>query len=134
MSRREGAPLREELIGQLHYFDEFADELGRLANPSERDRTYALIQQYRDRIEQYVTGGRQQPATEVLVGSSVTIAYEDGGTETYKLVLPNESNIDEGCLSFVSPLGSKLVLSRVGDSVEVESPAGVYRVQIISVE
>ena len=133
MNRRNGKLSREELISQLHYFDEFADELGRLASPAEKDRTYSLIQQYRERVERYVTSGQQPPEAEVLIGRMVTIAYEDGGAETYKLVLPNASNIDEGCLSFISPLGSKLVLSRTGDSVEVESPAGLYRVQVVDV-
>ncbi len=62
-----------------------------------------------------------------------TVTYEDMETHevfTYKLVGSTESNILEGKISNESPVGSKLIGSKVGQVVTVESPNGTLNYKI----
>jgi transcription elongation factor GreA len=83
-----------------------------------------------------VLEGSLQGETDSLVwiGSDVTVIDEiEGLEETYKIVLPQQIDADLGHISFMSPLGSKLLLARQGDRIEVDSPSGGYGVLVSNV-
>ena len=67
---------------------------------------------------------------EVNLGSTVTISYDDGETEEYKLVGSMEANPFENKISNESPLGIALLKHKIGDVVEVASPNGGYNIKI----
>ena len=67
---------------------------------------------------------------EVNLGSTVTISYDDGETEEYKLVGSMEADPFENKISNESPLGIALLSHRIGDIVEVASPNGGYNIKI----
>ncbi|MFC4597104.1 GreA/GreB family elongation factor [Cohnella hongkongensis] len=123
---------REDLLRQLAYFEKEASELLRKAYPdlTRRDATRDRISEYCDHIHAYLNGeiiGETDAC--VWIGSSVTIVDEiDGTEERYKVVLPHEIDADLGHISFLSPLGSRLLLARKGDRIEVDSPSGSYAV------
>ena len=61
------------------------------------------------------------------------MTYEDMETHenfTYKLVGSTESNILEGKISNESPIGSKLIGSKVGQVITVETPNGTLNYKI----
>ena len=67
---------------------------------------------------------------EVNLGSTVTISYDDGETEEYKLVGSMEADPFENKISNESPLGIALLKHKIGDVVEVTSPNGGYNIKI----
>lgn len=66
----------------------------------------------------------------VNLGSTVTISYDDGETEEYKLVGSMEADPFENKISNESPLGIALLKHKIGDIVEVASPNGGYNIKI----
>lgn len=66
----------------------------------------------------------------VDLGSTVTISYDDGETEEYKLVGSMEADPFENKISNESPLGIALLKHKIGDIVEVASPNGGYNIKI----
>lgn len=71
----------------------------------------------------------------VRFGAFVTLVDEERDEEvSYQLVGEPESDVDQGRLSVVSPLGRALVGRQEGDEVEFRAPGGVRRFTIIKVE
>ena len=71
----------------------------------------------------------------VGVGSSVTVydvKYEE--VAKYLIVGSTEANSRENKISNESPLGKGLIGSEVGDTVDVEAPAGVMQFKILEIE
>lgn len=67
----------------------------------------------------------------VQVGSCVVVQKE--GTEEKRelcIVSPHEANIQEGKISYESPLGEALLGKREGEVVEVATPSGAVRYHI----
>lgn len=71
--------------------------------------------------------------TEVSLGTTVTISYDDGEEEEYKLVGSMEADPFENKISNESPLGIALLSHKIGDVVEVESPNGGYNIKIVKI-
>ena len=59
----------------------------------------------------------------VDIGSSVTVENSNGRKQSYKLVGSAEASPLEGKISNESPVGQALLGHKVGDEVEVETPA-----------
>ena len=70
---------------------------------------------------------------EVSLGSVVTISYEDGEEEEYKIVGSMEADPFENKISNESPLGVALLKHKTGDQVEVASPNGGYTIKIVKI-
>jgi len=66
--------------------------------------------------------------------SSVVIFNHNLGKEfTYLLVSPEEADHKSGKISIQSPIGNAIIGKSVGDTVEVEVPAGTIRIEIIKI-
>jgi transcription elongation factor GreA len=63
-------------------------------------------------------------------GSKLTMK-ENGAAMTYELVMPEDSDPDKGLISVASPIGRALVGKEEGDEVQVPTPAGVRRFEIL---
>jgi transcription elongation factor GreB len=70
----------------------------------------------------------------VRFGATVTIREESGQTKTYAIVGVDEIDIKKRHISWVSPLGSALLKSKVGDFVLFRSPKGEEELEIVSIE
>jgi transcription elongation factor GreB len=72
----------------------------------------------------------------IFFGAWVTLEDEAGAERRYRLVGPDETDVDRGLISAESPLGRVLLGKRAGDEVTVLRPAGtaVYVVTHISYE
>jgi|SRR5215204_5217680 transcription elongation factor GreA len=74
-------------------------------------------------------------STRVSIGSTVVVAdLEEDEEITYTLVGPGEIDARKGKISIQSPVGRALDRRGVGDTVEVEVPAGVVRYRIERIE
>lgn len=71
--------------------------------------------------------------SEVNLGATVKISYDDGETEEYKIVGSMEADPFENKISNESPLGIALLHHKVGDQVNVDSPNGGYSIKIESI-
>lgn len=69
----------------------------------------------------------------VAVGSHVVIQEKGEEPETYHLVGSQEADPRKGRISNESPIGRALLGHKVGESVEVETPAGATRFKIIEI-
>jgi len=72
----------------------------------------------------------QKDKNAVNVGSTVTIIYDDGEEDTFKIVGSLEADPLENKISNESPFGKAILGKKVGEKIEVESPNGAYQVQI----
>ncbi|MNC45801.1 transcription elongation factor GreA [compost metagenome] len=72
----------------------------------------------------------------MLIGSRVWISYlDDMSTETLTIVNPHhavlpEDNSGECPVSFLSPMGRKLLMKTCGELVQVDTPSGRIPVRI----
>ncbi|MGI5836755.1 MAG: GreA/GreB family elongation factor [Chloroflexota bacterium] len=69
----------------------------------------------------------------VGVGSKVVVQWEDGEREDFILVGPPEVDTSAGKISYEAPVGRALMGNRAGMWVDVETPGGSCRLQIITV-
>jgi transcription elongation factor GreB len=61
----------------------------------------------------------------VYFGAYVTLEDEEGAEVEYRIVGPDEFNIDEGKLSMDSPLGKAMLGKEVDDEINISTPKGV---------
>jgi len=73
----------------------------------------------------------ETPTDRVGLGSRVTVLDLDSKeTDTYMLVLAEMMDLEDGHVSFASPLGRALVDRRVGDEVELRLPRMTRRLRV----
>ncbi len=71
----------------------------------------------------------------VTIGSTVKLQYDDeDDTEEYRIVGSQEADPFNNKISNESPIAAAILNKKVGDTVEVSSPDGVYTVKIIKVD
>lgn len=70
----------------------------------------------------------------VQLGSRVTVVDDEGITETWVIVGPEEANAMHGRISIESPVGAALLGKRAGDTVVVQAPGGETRFTIQQVD
>jgi transcription elongation factor GreA len=79
-------------------------------------------------------GEKNHPHGMVGVGSTVVIQEQGFDAETYTIVGAAEANPREGKISNESPIGKAILNHQIGESVQVETPSGMYKVKIIKVK
>jgi transcription elongation factor GreA len=71
------------------------------------------------------------PQGVVAYGSRVTVEdLDEGQSQVYEIVFPEEVNAGAGQISLSSPIGRALLNKTVGDEVEVQTPRGKRSYQI----
>ncbi len=70
----------------------------------------------------------------VRIGSSVTVKDDEGVEETWSIVGRAEADATKGRISNESPVGKSLIGRKGGDTVDVETPVGVMKYSIVSVD
>ncbi len=69
-----------------------------------------------------------------VFGCSVVLENIDTGqSNNYQLVGPDESNIDEGRISVVSPLGRAIIGKKPGDEVLLNAPGGKRTYELVEI-
>lgn len=75
------------------------------------------------------------PQSVVRLGSHVTLLDEDNGeTESYTLCTPDRSNVENGMISVLAPIGTAILGYSQGDTIEWQTPGGTRRLKLLRVE
>jgi transcription elongation factor GreB len=69
----------------------------------------------------------------VFFGAWVTLEDEDGAQVTYRIVGPDESNVEKGWISMEAPVAKALMGKRDGDDVLVRRPKGDITFTIVAI-
>ncbi|WP_054027764.1 GreA/GreB family elongation factor [Bacillus sp. FJAT-28004] len=102
---------------------------------AERKQIYQLLSEYVQFIENELKSSEERLPTTVFIGCEVTISYlEDATSDTFKIVYPNDADPEQNCISFLSPVGRQLLMSRRDDIVSVETPAGAMRMRMLHIQ
>lgn len=138
--KKELADLQHELSHKLPKELEEARAHGDLSENAEYEAAKARQEIVRARIGQI--GGRIRelsmytvasiPQGVAAYGSHVTVEdLEESEAIAYHLVFPEEADVAQGRISLGSPLGRALLNRSVGDEIEVQTPKGKRRYQIV---
>lgn len=66
----------------------------------------------------------------VSLGSKVDFVDEDGEAFTYEIVGTTEADVEAQRISNESPIGNALLGRKVGETVGVNTPSGIYKVTV----
>lgn len=138
--KKELAELQYELSHKLPKELEEARAHGDLSENAEYEAAKARQELVQIRISQI--GGRIRelsmytiasiPQGVAAYGSRVTVEdLEEEEELVYHLVFPEEAEVAEGRISLGSPLGRALLNRSAGDEIEVHTPKGKRRYQIV---
>lgn len=76
----------------------------------------------------------KQNGSKVMFGAQVRLVDEDTDEEqAYRIVGPDEAEIESGLLSINSPVAQALIGKEAGETVEVSTPGGVRYFEILEV-
>ena len=80
-----------------------------------------------------VDPAEQQGLEQVFFGAKVTYAREDGTEHTVMIVGVDEADLSTGKISWISPVAKALIKSKVGDAIELRTPAGIETIEVINI-
>jgi len=130
-------PSTDDFIQQMAYIDENIKELTSLYIYSTpiQDRVKHFFNLYllevEDLLEKNKPGNVIPMLPKVYIGTKVSVLYdEDNEVEEYIICFPEQSEPDEGYISFLSPLGRQLLLKSIGEKVAIHIPSGELAVTI----
>src|SRR5689334_20545433 len=69
----------------------------------------------------------------VVFGATVAVEEESGDAATWQIVGEDEADIRQGRIFVGSPIARALIGKNAGDSVEVQTPGGLKRYEIVDV-
>ena len=119
-----------------------ARALGDLSENSEYDAARNEQEATENRIKQIeyslehavIIDDNQKESGVVGLGSTVILQYDgDDDTEEYRIVGSAEADPFNNKISNESPIAAAILNKKVGATVEVSSPDGVYKVKIVNV-
>lgn len=96
----------------------------------------AKIRQIKDKLARAeIIGDGELRGDKVAFGATVEVRnVETDAEQTYQLVGPEETDVLTGRISISSPVGQALVGHEKGEVVEVQTPGGVRRLEIVAIE
>ena len=84
-------------------------------------------------IAEVVDPARQKNAEQIFFGATVTYADPSGSERTVRIVGIDEADLDQGCVSWISPIARALLKGREGDVVDLRTPGGIEQIEIVRV-
>lgn len=108
----------------------------------ERDHFQGLINQYISRLEAILGKAKVEDSDAIacpfiMIGGVVELDnLTFGETERIEIISPflNKTNTSEDCASYLSPLGSALLLKQENEEVSINTPAGTINYRVNSVK
>lgn len=82
---------------------------------------------------QVVDPAQQTRRDQVFFGATVTYENAHGVEHTITIVGIDEADLSRGQVSWVSPIARALLKSRAGDSVELRTPSGPERIEVLAI-
>ncbi|GGD97962.1 GreA/GreB family elongation factor [Paenibacillus nasutitermitis] len=124
-----------QLVSQLVYFDEektrFLDHYfpdhGR-----ERNKVEQVLFVYSSVLEKIVNDFNETTLhSSVIIGSRVKLRYlDDDYEESYTIVFPQQTDAGQNRISFLSPIGMQLLMTKKGETYGLIVPSGEIKVKI----
>jgi len=96
------------------------------------DQRISQLQKRFDSFE-IVDPGRQR-SDRVLFGATVTVSDQSGQQRTYQICGVDETDPDQGRISWISPIARALLSKEVGDEVRLRLPRGERSLEIVAIE
>jgi transcription elongation factor GreB len=84
-------------------------------------------------IAEMVDPTQQKRRDQVFFGATVTYETGRGVENKITIVGVDEADLDQGQVSWVSPIARALLKARIGDSVELRSPGGVDTIEVLDI-
>lgn len=84
-------------------------------------------------IAEIVDPSRQPNRHKVFFGATVTYAREDGTEKTVTIMGVDEAVLEQGQISWVSPVARALLKAEVGDLVRLRTPAGDEELEVLAI-
>lgn len=84
-------------------------------------------------IAEVVDPADQRNREQIFFGARVTYADSKDQERCIRIVGTDEARIDMGEISWVSPVARALMKARVGDVVDLRSPAGLEQIEVIAI-
>lgn len=85
-------------------------------------------------LEHAIVIDKNENDGKVGIGCEVELQYEDDDdTESYKIVGSQEADPFNNKISNESPIAAAIMGKKVGETVEVSSPDGIYSVKIVAI-
>ena len=75
----------------------------------------------------------QKNREQVFFGATVTYANGAGAEKTVTIVGIDEADLDQGRVSWISPVARALLKAQEGDLVELRTPAGIERIEVLEI-
>jgi transcription elongation factor GreB len=80
-----------------------------------------------------VDPGQQKNRDQVFFGATVTYADRRGGEKTITIVGIDEADLDQGQVSWISPIARALLKAHEGDVVALRTPSGIEPIEIVEI-
>jgi transcription elongation factor GreB len=74
-----------------------------------------------------------EPLDRVRFGATVTVREHSGEESSYRIVGVDETDIDRGWVSWISPIAKALMNARVGERVHFKLPGREKELEIVSI-
>jgi transcription elongation factor GreB len=97
----------------------------------ELDRRLRFLSQRMDALT--VVTAAPHASGRAYFGAWVTVEHEDGAERTYRLVGPDEFDVERGLISVEAPFGRALLGRKEGETVVVHRPAGAVEVTVVEI-
>ncbi|QNR23035.1 transcription elongation factor GreA [Croceimicrobium hydrocarbonivorans] len=120
-----------------------ARDKGDLSENAEYDaakEAQGLLEMKISKLEETLSNARLMDTSKidtskVMVLSTVTIKNKRNGAQmTYKLVSESEADLKSGKISISSPIGKGLSGKHVGETAEIQTPAGKMEFEILDIK
>ena len=70
---------------------------------------------------------------QIFFGATVTFCNDDDVERTVRIVGVDEARIDDGEISWVSPVARALMKARIGEVVKVQTPKGIDEIEVLEI-
>jgi transcription elongation factor GreB len=100
---------------------------------AESKKWESAIRNLKQRLDSLVIVEPPADASKIAVGAAVTVRHRNGEEETYRIVGVDESDPEQGAISWISPLAKALLSRRAGEKVRFRIPAGEDELEILVV-
>lgn len=80
-----------------------------------------------------VDPSRQKNRDQVFFGATVTYADDEGDEKTITIVGIDEADLDQGKVSWISPIARALIKAREGDVVDLRTPSGIAPIEVVEI-
>ena len=112
--------------------------LAAAADDPDAKRQLASLDQRIHRLEESLQSAEVVPPPEgvadtVRFGATVTVRETNGEESIYRIVGVDETDIDRGWVSWLSPIARALMNAKVGERVRFKIPSGETELEIVAI-